>query len=296
MALEMKTDCEKCGRRSTRAVKRTSAFTNALFAAIARRDGIDLSELRRRVGARPRAAALPAIEANRAATSARDVDPISQETFVADHAHLFMTHCTLAGRNSLLSPAQCGRVRAAEQLRRDRQIELIDQSVFKHRTKKSRRRLRRRRVRTLYSRASLKHLDEDRRRESRSSAASLFRAALFATSRGIRLVEKMTIGEISDWKIFSDAFDPAFVRNDHAQRRRRLSAFRLAPVAHLPKPSRTLSRFKRAMTDEHRIGQRALAEQVQFVFARSEIDRREIVRGDLAVGGHRECRADKWTR
>src|SRR5207237_37455 len=50
-----------------------------------------------------------------------------------------------------------------------------------------------------------------------------------------------------------------------------------------------------AVADQDRVPQRALPKQMRFVFARSEIDRGELFRGDLAV--HRHCEGDgnEWT-
>jgi hypothetical protein len=45
--------------------------------------------------------------------------------------------------------------------------------------------------------------------------------------------------------------------------------------------------------DQDRISQSALAKQVQLVFARGEIDRREISGRNFAVHGHRERGRDK---
>src|SRR5437016_12756929 len=50
-----------------------------------------------------------------------------------------------------------------------------------------------------------------------------------------------------------------------------------------------------AVPDQNRVGQRALAKQMQLVFARSEIDRREIAGGNFSINRHGKGRAHKWT-
>src|SRR5712692_8412678 len=90
--------------------------------------------------------------------------------------------------------------------------------------------------------------------------------------------------------------DLSFVRDDHANRIRCLTARgpRFTQVC-FRQPEPDVVTPEGAMTDQNGVGQRALAKQMRFVFARSEIDRREITRGDLAIDRHGKGRADKWT-
>ena len=76
-------------------------------------------------------------------------------------------------------------------------------------------------------------------------------------------------------KNFQRRIDAAFVGNDDAQRRRSLPAGDsfFAQLA-FGKSEPDIVFFQRAMTDQDRIGQRALPQKMHFVFARSEIDRR----------------------
>ena len=63
---------------------------------------------------------------------------ISQEAFVADYAHVDQGTAH-AGRQKIFAETRkSGRVRAAEKVRRDRQIELIDQASLEQRSEKSR--------------------------------------------------------------------------------------------------------------------------------------------------------------
>jgi hypothetical protein len=48
------------------------------------------------------------------------------------------------------------------------------------------------------------------------------------------------------------------------------------------------------MADQDRVPEGALPQQMSFVFARSEIDRREIFRRDLAIQRHRKGDRDEW--
>jgi hypothetical protein len=46
--------------------------------------------------------------------------------------------------------------------------------------------------------------------------------------------------------------------------------------------------------DQYRISRSALPKQVQLVFARCEIYRRQILRGNLAIDSHGEGSNDEW--
>ncbi|HEV2046675.1 MAG TPA: hypothetical protein VGQ95_08765 [Chthoniobacterales bacterium] len=68
-------------------------------------------------------------------SSAR-LNSISQEAFIADHAHVD-ERTMHAGRQKFFAQSgERGRARATEQVRRDREIELIDQAALEERAKK----------------------------------------------------------------------------------------------------------------------------------------------------------------
>ncbi len=103
-------------------------------------------------------------------------------------------------------------------------------------------------------------------------------------------------GRAGGLKNFQSAVDSAFVGNDHAQWRWSL----------LPLDSRLLQLSREAephvvalqtrVPDQDRIGQGALAKQVQLVFARGEIDRRKIPGRNFTIHRHREGGRDKGPR
>src|SRR4051812_33937864 len=62
-----------------------------------------------------------------AALSAPPLDPIRQETFFADDAHISQRAASAMRQKFFAQPRQRRGVRSAEEIRRDRQIQLIDE-------------------------------------------------------------------------------------------------------------------------------------------------------------------------
>jgi hypothetical protein len=52
--------------------------------------------------------------------------------------------------------------------------------------------------------------------------------------------------------------------------------------------------FQTGVPKQNRIRQSALAKQMQLVFARSEINRRQVFCGHFAIGSHGKSGDDKW--
>src|SRR5437763_9276777 len=88
--------------------------------------------------------------------------------------------------------------------------------------------------------------------------------------------------------------DTAFVRDDHAKRRARLTALnpRFLQVCRQSEPN--VVAFQACMTEQNRVRQSALAKQMQLVLTRSEIYRPEIFRRDLAIGGDCKSGDHEW--
>jgi len=87
----------------------------------------------------------------------------------------------------------------------------------------------------------------------------------------------------------------SFVGNNYANRVGRLPAFS-SPLARfcLRQPKPDIVAFERAVADQNSVGQRTLTKQVQLVFTRCEINRREISCRDFSIDRHRESGRDKW--
>ena len=59
-------------------------------------------------------------------------DPIREEAFFADDADIDQPALNASRQEILAQSSQCRRIRAAEKIRSNRQIELIDQTQFQH--------------------------------------------------------------------------------------------------------------------------------------------------------------------
>ena len=66
------------------------------------------------------------------------LDSIREETFIADRAHLDQRAMHAGGKKFLAQLRYRRRLGSAEHVRRDREIELIDQTLFQQGTEKSR--------------------------------------------------------------------------------------------------------------------------------------------------------------
>src|SRR4030095_1297311 len=90
--------------------------------------------------------------------------------------------------------------------------------------------------------------------------------------------------------------DLAFVGNNHAQWAAALTELHSA-FLHIPRqPEPDVVEFYTCGSDQSRIGRSALPKQMQLVFARCEIYRRQILRGNLAIDSHSEGGDDEWAQ
>jgi hypothetical protein len=107
----------------------------------------------------------------------------------------------------------------------------------------------------------------------------------------------MTTREKSVWKIFKAGSIRPSLENDDANRPWRLAAgFALGAHRRIGQAEPYIIMRESAASDEDGVAQRALAQKVKFVFARSKIDRRKGTRGDFAVDGHGKRGGDKRAR
>ena len=66
------------------------------------------------------------------------LDSIGQKTFVPDRVHIGQRAMHAGGQEFFAQTCQCRRFRSAEHVRREREIELIDQTPFQQGAKKRR--------------------------------------------------------------------------------------------------------------------------------------------------------------
>ena len=126
----------------------------------------------------------------------------------------------------------------------------------------------------------------------------------FLAKRRLKFLRHSPRGKNDDWsrsrgirpKNLQLIVDLAFIGNDHAQRRLNLSAIEPRCFQIARQTETDVVAFKRAVTEQDRIRERALPKQMQLVFARSEIDRPEIPGGDFAINRHGKRGADEWAR
>ncbi len=223
------------------------------------------------------------------------LDSITQETLLADNPHVDQAAMQTGRQKFLTQAGQSWRARAAEHVGGDGEIKLIDQIAFQQRSKQCRTAFARDRPDMVLAAQDSQHLCKiDFLRFSKMQDG-------FLSERGLSLPghlrrRKNENGRAGGSKNFQSPVDPAFVGNNHAQRRRSLLSFdsRLLQLSRKAEPHIVVLQTR--VPDQHGIGQSALAKQVQLVFARGEVDRREILRGDFAVHRHREGGRDKGPR
>jgi hypothetical protein len=220
------------------------------------------------------------------------LDSITQETLLTENPHLNQA-AMHTGRQKLLAQAGQGwRPRSAEHVRSDREIKLIDQTALQKRSKQCRTAFARDRQDIILAAQNSQHLCEiDIVRFSKMQGGFLCERGLSLPGHSRR--RKNEDGRARGLKNFQSAVDPAFVGNDHAQRRWSLLPFnsRLLQLSWDAEPD--IVALQTRVPDQDCIGQRALAKQVQLVFARGEIDRRKIPGGDFTIHRHRESGRDK---
>ncbi len=197
------------------------------------------------------------------------------------------------GRQKFLVQSRQSRgLRSAKHVGSNGEIELIDQTAFQQRSKQRRTAFARDRPNMVLAAQNSQHFGKiDMIPSSKMQGG-------FLSERGLSFPGhshggKNENGRAGGLKNLQSAVDPAFVGNDHAQRHWSL----------LPLESRLLQRNREAephivalqtrVPDQDRIGQGALAKQVQFIFARGEIDRRKIPGRNLSVHRDRESGGNK---
>jgi hypothetical protein len=220
------------------------------------------------------------------------LDSITQETLLTENPHLNQA-AMHTGRQKLLAQAGQGwRPRSAEHVRSDREIKLIDQTALQKRSKQCRTAFARDRPNMVLAAQDSQYLCKiDIVRFSKMQSGFLSKGSLSLPGHSRR--RKNENGRAGGLENFQSAVDPAFVGNDHAQRRWGLFPLdsRLLQLSRETEPH--VVALQTRVPDQDRIGQGALAKQVQLVFARGEIDRRKIPGGDFTIHRHREGDCDK---
>src|SRR5438552_8726967 len=89
--------------------------------------------------------------------------------------------------------------------------------------------------------------------------------------------------------------DLSFIGNNYTNGIGRLPAFSsLLAQFSLGQPKADIVALERAVADQDSVGQRTLTKQVQLVFTRCEINRRETSCRDFSIDRHRESGRNKW--
>jgi hypothetical protein len=222
-------------------------------------------------------------------------DSIGQETFLADYPHLVQA-AMYAGRQKFLAqPGQGRRLRSAEHVWSNGEIELIDQTEFQQRSKQRRTAFARNRPDIILAPQNSQHLSKvDIVRFRKMQDGFLSKRGLSLPGHSRR--RKNENGRAGGLKNFQSAVDPSFVGNDHAHWRWSLLPFdsRFLQLSRKAEPD--IVALQTRMPDQDRVGHSALPEQVQLVFTRSEIDRRKIPRRNFTIYRHCEGGRDKWAR
>jgi hypothetical protein len=217
---------------------------------------------------------------------------IGQETLLADDLHVDQAAMHTGRQKFLAQAGQRWRLRSAEHVRSDGEIKLIDQTALQKRSKQCRTAFARDRPNMVLAAQNSQHLCKiDIVRFSKTQGGFLCKRGLSLSGHSRR--RKNENGRARGLKNFQSVVDPAFVGNDHAQRRWSLLPFnsRLLQLSREAEPD--IVALQTRVPDKDCIGQRALAKQVQLVFARGEIDRRKIPGGDFTIHRHRESGRDK---
>jgi len=223
------------------------------------------------------------------------LDSITQETLLADNPHVDQA-AVHTGRQKLLAQASQGwRPRSAEHVRSNCEIELIDQTAFQERSKQCRTAFARDRLDMVLAAQDSQHLckvDIVRFRKMQSG---------FLSKRGLSLPghsrrRKNENGRAGGLKNSQSAVDSAFVGNDHAQWRWSLFPLDSCVLQVNREAEPHVVALQARVPDQDRVGQGALAKQVELVFARGEIHRRKIPGSDFTVHRHREGGRDKGPR
>ena len=220
---------------------------------------------------------------------------VSQETLLADNPHLNQAAVRTGGQKLLAQAGQGWRPRSTEHVRSDGEIELIDQTAFQQRSKQCRTAFARDRPDMILAAQNSQHLckiDIVRFRKMQGGFLSERGLSLSGHSRR----RKNENGRDGGFKNFQSAVDSAFVGNDHAQWRWSSLPLDSCLLQLSREAEPHIVAFQTRMPDQDRIGQGALAKQVQLVFARGEIDRRKIPGRNLTVHRHCEGGRDKGPR
>ena len=196
----------------------------------------------------------------------------------------------------LAQSGESRRVRAAEQIRRDGEIQLIDQTLFEQRSKERGAAFASDRADFVLAVQFVQHLGEiDMLRVAQVERRFFHQsAAIFSRHSHRGKNDDLSRHGGIGLKDFQAIVDLTLVRNDYAQGIRGLAALDSGFAQFfLRQTEPNVVAFDCGVTDQHRIAKRALPKQMQLVFARSEIDRRKIARRNFAIDRHGESGDDK---